>query len=165
MSSSHAAYSAKAIANFFIELAQDKKGVLDPMKIQKLVYYAHGWSLALLGQPLIREPIEAWDYGPVIRSLYMEFRKYGKGQIIDFAKTHDAVREDDDITKALLRRIWELYGKYTGIQLSNLTHADGTPWQQAWTSSKYKTGISINNELIEGHFLDVITKDTDISDG
>ena len=35
------------------------------MQLQN-VYFAHG-LIALTGRPLIREPIEAWDYGPVVR--------------------------------------------------------------------------------------------------
>jgi uncharacterized phage-associated protein len=62
-----------AIANYFIELAK----FITPMKLQKLVYFAHGWCLALADKPLINEKIEAWQYGPVVSSLYREFKKYG----------------------------------------------------------------------------------------
>jgi len=44
------------------------------MKLQKLVYYAHGWHLALNNEPLIDEQVECWQYGPVISSLFHEFK-------------------------------------------------------------------------------------------
>lgn len=66
-----------AIANYFIELAKNDDNLVSPMKLQKLVYFAHGWCLALADKPLINEKVEAWQYGPVVGSLYREFKKYG----------------------------------------------------------------------------------------
>ena len=53
------AYDARAIANFFLDKAGEDKQSLDQMKIQKLVYYANGWHLALRSSPLIDEQVEA----------------------------------------------------------------------------------------------------------
>ncbi len=74
-------YPAAAIANEFLELARAEGRPLTPMHIQKLIYFAHGWNLALTGEPLIRERVEAWDYGPVIRALYGELKVFGSGAI------------------------------------------------------------------------------------
>lgn len=61
-------YSAKAVANYF--LAQYGKHGLNPLKLQKLVYIAHGWNLAVRNQPLVDNELpEAWEYGPVFASL------------------------------------------------------------------------------------------------
>lgn len=49
---------ALAIANEFIDLAAEREEQLTPMKLQKLVYYAHGWWLGLTSQPL------AWRGNP-----------------------------------------------------------------------------------------------------
>ena len=46
-------YSAKEIANYFLELSAKKD--ISPLKIQKLVYIAHGWHLALYGEPLVQD--------------------------------------------------------------------------------------------------------------
>ncbi len=54
--------SAKLVANYFLKKAAAEGVTLDPMKLQKLVYIAHGWHLGLLGAPLLRSPIEAWTY-------------------------------------------------------------------------------------------------------
>lgn len=54
-------YSAKEIANYFLELSAKKD--ISPLKIQKLVYIAHGWHLALYGEPLVQDELaEAWEY-------------------------------------------------------------------------------------------------------
>src|SRR4051794_9267350 len=91
------AYSAKSIANFFIGLAAAKGEKLSPMKLQKLLYYACGWYAGYTGQPLIDEAIEAWDYGPVIPSIYHEFKRFGSGSITARATDWDGGTEFNEV--------------------------------------------------------------------
>ena len=56
-------FSPKAIANFFLSLAKQSGEAITPMKLQKLVYYAHGWFAGHTGTPLINETVEAWHTG------------------------------------------------------------------------------------------------------
>lgn len=155
-----APYSAKAVANYFLDLAKAKGESLDPMKLQKLVYFAHGWFLAVYGKPLLDEQVQAWDYGPVIQTLYHEFKDYGSGPITDYAFDFTLpkfekpiIPTEDQGTIAVLNRIWEVYGKYTGIQLSNMTHAPGSPWHEALEGKEGLRSVSIPNELIRKHFV------------
>lgn len=163
-------YPAIAIANFFIEAAK-KSGGVTPMKLQKLIYYAHGWHLALTGKPLIKERVEAWKYGPVIPSIYHEFKNQGEepvtepavdfdwvngnlGDLLDTEMTTPRVPPDSDAIP-LLNRIWEVYGKkYSGVQLSNATHVAGTPWYITWEErgGKDRQGTDISEDLIKNHF-------------
>jgi len=70
-------YRSMAVANWFIDHVRN----LTPLKLQKLIYYAHGWHLALRDQPLIDELIEAWEYGPVVPNVYHEFKEFGNQPI------------------------------------------------------------------------------------
>ena len=70
-------YDAIAIANWFLDRAFSGGDSLTPMKLQKMVYIAHGWSLGLSDNSLIHDAVEAWKWGPVIRSVYREFRDFG----------------------------------------------------------------------------------------
>jgi len=55
------------VARYFLTLMSEENGdLISNLKLQKLVYYAQGSSLALWGNPLFSEKIEAWLHGPVI---------------------------------------------------------------------------------------------------
>jgi uncharacterized phage-associated protein len=167
------AYDAKAIANYFLELANQQGKTIDPMAIQKLVYFAHGWNLAIFDTPLITDRIQAWAYGPVIRSLYGEFKEFGNGPITRPARSaefkdrkvmiripsindcHDSANYE--VTRSILNRVWEVYGGFSAIQLSNMTHEDGSPWSIARMDNKE----IIDDEVIKRYFS-ALTKGAEV---
>jgi uncharacterized phage-associated protein len=154
-------YDAKAIANWFLA-----KQHMTPMRLQKLVYFAHGWHLALYGgEPLIDEMIEAWDYGPVVPSLYQEFKQFGSDKITAPAtdlrwtgqprlvkEVVPMVPESDVRTNRLLERVWQVYGTFTAYQLSRMTHVEGAPWSLASQQNRGIRGADIPNPLIAEYF-------------
>jgi uncharacterized phage-associated protein len=149
-------YPAPTIANYFIRKAHEHGQTLTPMKLIKLVYLAHGWNLALQQQALIDEPIAAWRYGPVIASLYHQFKKFGNDGVTEYAPSSDHDLYNDSNTLALLDRIWEVYGKYTGVQLSTLTHEQDSPWDIAWNKQKGKDNYNhaISDQIIQDYYAE-----------
>lgn len=155
-----APYSALAVANSFIELAESHETQLDHMQLQKLIYYAHGWCLAFSDKPLIDEEIQAWPYGPVIESVYHKFKRFGANSIGQVVKSHygddlyaPRVNPNDHEIHELLHEIWRVYGNYSGIQLSNMSHQEGTPWSEVWDSNKDGLrSLSIPNSKIKTYF-------------
>lgn len=125
-----ALYESKAIANFFL-----RRQRLTQMKLHKLVYFAHGWHLGLNRGPLLDEAIQAWRYGPVVPSLYEEFKWFGP-EPIDCLATRKSGRRalaptvdpDDTFVLNLLERIWDLYGPLSAARLSRMTHEPDSPW-------------------------------------
>ncbi len=165
-------HSALAVANWFLARAEREGTFLDPMKVQKLVYFAHGWSLALTGIPLIEEHPEAWDYGPVVPSVYHEFKKFGRAAIKGRATsryTHGSekledithsifvepkIDEDEDAEK-LLGRVWDVYGPLTGVQLSNMTHVTSGAWYKTYHElANGVRGVGIPDDLIKLEFIE-----------
>ena len=138
-----------------------KTHTISPMKIQKLVYLAHGWYLAVKGKPLIDDPIQAWHYGPVIPNLYQEFKKYGEGPIKRFALEYNPYTNEpltvaspnDESTIQILNKVYDFYGGFSAIQLSNLTHKQGTPWADTWGEGDIPSGTPIDNDKIKEHFI------------
>ncbi len=168
-------YDPKAIANFFIEAAEAEDKRLTPLQVIKLVYIAHGWYLGLTGEPLINEHPEAWEYGPVIPSLYHEFKIFGRGPITKKATAFvgEGIGEDyflnleerevsppnpqeDRATCDFLARIWDEYKRFSGSQLSTLTHQPNTPWHMTWNQrGKYQKGVDIPEHLILDHYREL----------
>lgn len=162
--SSHMPYDPSAIANSLLDIAKSRGHELDPMKLQKLIYYSHGWALAIANKPLINEPVEAWRFGPVIPSVYHEFKRFGSNPITEYSKVLEGpklveprIRPDDEFVESLLGQIWEVYGGFTGIQLSNMSHEPGSPWETAWGRNVERLRfVVIPNEEIKKHFLCLI---------
>lgn len=137
------AYSAIAVANAFIEKAKaGNVKELTPMKLQKLLFYTQSWHLKLRnGTPLFDDQFARWKFGPVIPSLYHELKKYGSGIIekpIRIIKLEEGklkaltpdIQQDDAQAHALIDKIIEVYGGYSGTYLSNLTHGENTAWSR-----------------------------------
>ncbi len=150
-------YSAKAIANYFLDRANAVGWEITPMKMQKLVYIAHGWNLAIHGEPLFGETVEAWRYGPVIPSLYQAFKKYGASVIVDHADgVVRPVLDADASTKELLDKIMDVYGKMSALNLMQLTHTKGSPWRGVREEGDVSFyGEVIHNEVIRKHFVQI----------
>ena len=67
--------TARDVANYFLSLVDEDQGdSISNLRLQKLMYYAQGYLLALKDRPLIHEEFEAWEHGPVIPGLYNSFR-------------------------------------------------------------------------------------------
>ena len=149
------AYSAMAVANAFIRRAlEGKLDKLTPMKLQKMMFYAQSWHLALKKEPLIDDFFCRWQYGPVIPSLYHEFKEYGAqpisaygGYVVEdegeLLSKRPIVGSHDADTWELIDKMIEVYGAYSGAQLSALTHEPGTAW-----SAGPADGGPIVNELL-----------------
>ncbi len=151
-------YTPSHVANFFLDCAAEEGGDLTMLKLQKLVYFAYGWTLAVLGQELFNtteHPIRRYRYGPVIESLYWEFKFLGNKPIENYSRS---LKNDgefgvekipvQDKAYRILQQVWKAYGGLTKHKLIALTHEAGSPWDKA-----NKRGSSaLKTEEIEKHF-------------
>lgn len=137
------AYTALAVANSLLKLARQEgeDEAITPMKLQKLVYFAYAWNLYIHGDRLTQERFHRWTYGPVIETLWSEFRDYGRDPITSYGTRPSrsepgryvtpVVPNDDRKTWRLLRKIWDEYGDMDGIDLSALSHHHNGAWAKA----------------------------------
>src|SRR4051794_38624318 len=123
------AYDARTVANEFLRVAWQNGHSLTNMQLQKLVYIAHGYSLALVDLPLVKQPVQAWRYGPVIKTLYDSLRQYGAGTVTDMVNILPS-QQVSETFRALIDVVGDAYGRFSGPQLSTMTHRAGTPWRE-----------------------------------
>lgn len=114
--------TALDVAQFIL----DRLGPMPAMKLQKLVYYAHAWSLVWDEKPLFPNRIEAWANGPVIPDLYDAHR----GQFEVGAVPGADVSRLTDANRKSIESVLEFYGDRSGQWLSDLTHSE-RPWLEA----------------------------------
>jgi uncharacterized phage-associated protein len=123
------------------------------MQLIKLVYISDGWSLALLDRPLSNEVPEAWQYGPVYRSVYNAFSGVGARPVATRACVEGTslpiVGSFADDEESLIQMVVKSYGKLSAFALSNLTHQSGTPWSKAFENGVYS---KIDTDEMRNHF-------------
>lgn len=169
-----AMYDSRAVANFFLEAGRREGIRISPMKLQKLVYIAHGFHLAIFDQPLVDQAFEAWPYGPVEPTLFHEFKSFGRLPITRLASVvsgehlnapvtpnlDDYDNANKENTKALLRQVWNGYKGLSGTRLSELTHQPGTPWTKSREGMKGGVALSprIQNKLIRDYYCGKLSK-------
>ena len=145
-------YTALTIADEILKIAKRKGLSLTPMQLMKLVYISHGWALAVLKEDLFSDRIEAWKFGPVIPGLYQATKQYGRNTIpLDLIDEGSKSNVNDNV-RVFLEDVVSKYGNLNGIQLSNLTHRPGTPWEQVYRDGMMN--IEIPDNVIRDHYVE-----------
>lgn len=131
------------VANTFVARF-GQEGKIEHMKLQKLLFYAYGWWLTNHVSPLLTAKPEVWRYGPVFSSVYWKFNKFGSGAIegpqplTPFSNIAPTILRDGSEHSNFIDRIWDMYGSFDGMLLSDMTHKKGTPWQQTAEQCNYQ---------------------------
>jgi uncharacterized phage-associated protein len=117
------------VADYFLCLQDSDCGdYISNLKLQKLCYYAQGFSLALTNERLFDNDIEAWQHGPAIPELYNKYKQYGAGALpISEEFRFDGMKER---CGDLLGEIYQKYGQYSAWRLRDMTHCE-PPWLNA----------------------------------
>jgi uncharacterized phage-associated protein len=118
--------TASEIADYFIYVANDTGSFISNLKLQKLVYYAQAWHLALYDTPLFDEDFEAWVHGPVIPSLFEEYKKFRWTPILKHVEKPKFSPELEEF----LEEITEVYFIREGLELEMMTTREA-PWLEA----------------------------------
>jgi len=100
---------------------------ISTMKLQKLCFFAQGWSFALLDEKLFPEDFQAWRNGPVCYDLFDKHRGSYSVSSWPAGNASTLTKRQRIVVDAML----ENYGALTGLQLSELTHRKSTPWRAA----------------------------------
>lgn len=127
---------------------------ISTMKLQKLAFFAQGWTLAFLDRPLFQEDFQAWTRGPVSRPLYEAHQ--GKFSVergtFQQGLPHRLTLEERLCIDAVIQN----YGALSGPQLSELTHESETPWasvrEDANLTHAARSQLSIPKDKIKQYF-------------
>lgn len=134
-------------------IVANSKVSVTPMRLLKLLYVAHGYSLALNRVPLLDEAVQAWQYGPIVPSVYDAVRKYRSKPVESIERADVGALTQAD--RVVLDNVLATYQHVNAIQLSAAMHQPGTPWSITWGIDEQNARIS--NDLIMD-FYDKILK-------
>lgn len=118
-----------------------------PLKLQKLLYIAYCKFLKETDKPLFAEEFQAWDYGPVVPSVYHQFKALRYEQIIIDVPTANEKRYlSTSIGRKILKVIDETVSQFGGYSANNLvdfTHEKGRAWISVFVPTQSQV-MSIN---------------------
>ncbi|BFI68410.1 MULTISPECIES: Panacea domain-containing protein [Yersinia pseudotuberculosis complex] len=116
-----------SVADYLLCFAQEHGDVMTPLKLQKMVFYADAWFMALNdGEELVADKFEAWVHGPVARDLYIRFADYKWQPITGEIKCPELPK----CVYEHLDEIYQVFGGYSAYELEQLTHQE-EPWVNA----------------------------------
>lgn len=157
-------YPAVVVANEIIKLANAQDIPVSPMKLQKILYLANGIAWKRLGDKLINERFEAWNYGPVVSSVYNSFKTYRGNDIKEpyndlihangFSFIHPSSITVDDKSLSIIREAWDNAKNLDAFTLSAWSHNKNSPWDKAFNAKPKEPYISDND--IKSYFNDFI---------
>ena len=151
----------RALSNMILDIADEVEIDVTNLALNKILYFVHALYLAETDKPLISAKIEAWQYGPVFREVYHQFKKFDRLPIKERAEIlnvetgeYEAAKcGEEQIEYEKLRDIALPYIRMRPRALVDLSHAQGGPWHEAWYhDGDVNPGMEITNEAIKSFF-------------
>lgn len=163
--------SASSLTNYLLN-HNLLKNQLTNLHLQKVIYLIHGFTLAINDAPIINvdfdECIEAWRLGPVIPSIYHEFKHLADNTIgnekesiltstidsnlIEFYKPTLSNTVIKKISDWVIKKIITKNDKLRpASKLVELTHLEGSPWHEVFQEGKRH--VEIENSRIQEYFV------------
>lgn len=149
--------TAAKIACYFIYLANQTGSFINNSKLQKLVYYAQAWHLALYDTPLFEEDFEAWSPGSVIPGLFEEYKKFGWKPILKEVDRPDFPQKLDNFLEEIARD----YLICDNFELEVMVHRE-SPWLEARKGLRMDEhgDTIISKESIKKYYRNRLAQDT-----
>lgn len=131
------AYAPTLVANNVLNRAFAEKCRISPMKLQKILYFTAAEYQKNTGKSLFSERFETWQYGPVLRSVYSEFRPFSRDYITRFAKDAEnksrMINEGaDPALQQALNSVWAATKECSAVYLSRITHMENSAWYKSF---------------------------------
>ena len=149
-------HDARSVANVMIQKGIDAGEPLTPLQIIKLTYLCQAWMLAMYGRPMFRQKVQAWQHGPVIPQVYHSVKHHGKNPVRTPIDAKPSIFSRNE--KHILDEVYRVYGDFSGLELSSLTHVDGSPWHQVTNEYPFRHNHEISHARMEQYYGDQLAR-------
>lgn len=135
------AFDAAQVCNNILKRGFAEGVPISPMKLQKILYFTASEYAKKTGNPLLIEPFLQWQYGPVVASVYSEFKPFRGGPIHQYAKDSEGKAYTLDEAKnpklrESLNTVWAATKGFSAVALSRITHREGSAWRAAFEAGQ-----------------------------
>ncbi len=124
--------SAYEVARLLVRLGafEEEPDYLTNLRLQKLLYHAQAWSLAMRDKPLFDDRIEAWSSGPIVPSVFDRFKGLWRRAILPDDVEEERVVELEPEDVDFVGSVWQSYKGFAPSALREMTREED-PWLQA----------------------------------
>lgn len=126
-------YNALDVSEYIIHYIQSTGGIISPLKLQKILYFVQADFLVSTGKPCFSDEIFAYDYGPVIPSVYQKYKIYGGGFIPCRYSDSFIISKAD---KERINEMVDLCQPYSATELTAIIHQQA-PWKNNYHSDSH----------------------------
>lgn len=116
---------AKSVANYVIAYGMKIGHPVNNLQLQKILYYIQVHFLKEKGIPFFKDEIEAWQFGPVIPTVYYQYAAWGPAPITMF-KTQKIDLEQEE--KKDLEQIVKEKAVLSLLEIVADTNKKGKAW-------------------------------------
>jgi uncharacterized phage-associated protein len=139
-------YKARDIARYVVFYCHEHEYPISNLKLQKILYFIQAYFLVEVGKPCFSDVIEAWDYCPIVPSVFKEYRIFGSLNIpcTDDGSEFRYIKSDDyDSLNCILAEV----SKDTESRLTYITRK-----QSPWIEARKSMNKRITNKAIKDYF-------------
>ena len=129
-------YSAFDLARYVLKKCIDEDHPISNLQLHKILYYIQKCFLREKKCRAFSEPVEAWQFGPVVPEVYDEYRIYGGRTIVWIPDAHDNVAWKDEKDKKLIDNIVEEKRKLDPWDMVQETHKEGGVWAKIYAGGE-----------------------------
>ena len=118
-------YRALEVAKYIVNKCSQEGKPVSNLQLQKILYYSQKYFLQNQKRALFSDEIEAWPFGPVVRSVYDYFCGFGSITIFYIQPDGSSIKKED---AKFIDAITEEKRLLDPWQMVNDTHQKGKAW-------------------------------------
>jgi uncharacterized phage-associated protein len=150
-------YDVRTVANIVLRRAALLGVEVTNLHLNKALFFMHVDFMRETDMPLVSAKIEAWQYGPVFREIYNQFKRFDRNPITEpavrvsvetgeFEIATDSISDD---TLDFLESLADYYLRVPTGVLIDVSHAKGGAWDAVWSKSEaVNAGMEITEQII-----------------
>lgn len=128
-------------------LCEESGWRLSNLQLQKILYLADMNFVGQTGERLVDEDFQAWDYGPVVESVYHHCKAFGKKPVPDVFWGAKDISETQE-AKMLVRALENLKSRQP-YELVSITHSQLGAWIMRYSGGVRQITISTQDMIDE----------------